>query len=123
MAGKLLSDPKAADELAGSVANINGSLENINKLLARAQGADIGGFLDQLGKTLAQVDAALREVTLTTAALRQQARDLPALVTQTQEMMRQTTRMIEGVQKTWLLRDYVPAEAGSRLSPVDIAAP
>lgn len=123
VAGKLLSDAKTGDQLAEAVTNISGSLASTNKLLARTQGADIGGFLDQLRQTLSQVDAALREVTVTTATLRLQAKDLPALVGQTQEMMRQTTRMIEGVQKTWLLRDYVTPESASRLSPIDVTSP
>ena len=39
---------------------------------------------------------------------------------ETQEMMRQTTRMMEALQKTWLLRDSVQAEpGGTRLSPAD----
>lgn len=122
MVGKLLYDPQAGKQLAGSMDSINQSLDNINKLLARANGADINGFLDQLKHTLDQVDAALKEVTQTTASLRQQSKDLPGLIAQTQEMMRQTTRMIEGVQKTWLLRDYVAPEGSTRLSPSDVTA-
>ena len=121
--GRLLSDSQTGDQLATSMVNIKESLENINKMLARAQNADVNGFVDQLRQTLSGVDTTLKEVTATTAALRQQAKDLPGLVAQTQEMMRQTTRMIEGVQKTWLLRDYVAPERSARLSPSDVTAP
>jgi phospholipid/cholesterol/gamma-HCH transport system substrate-binding protein len=121
--GKLLNDSKTGAELAGAMSNAKESLENINKLLARAQSADINGFMEQLRQTLAQVDGTLKEVAATTAALRQQAKDLPTLLAQTQEMMRQATRMIEGAQKTWLLRDHVAAEGSSRLAPSDVTAP
>ena len=121
MIGKLLNDAKTGEALAGTMANTKESLESINKLLARANGADINGFMEQLRGTLGQVDKTLQEVTATTAALRQQVKDLPVLISQTQEMMRQTTRTIEGMQKTWLLRDHVAAEGSTRLSPGDVA--
>jgi phospholipid/cholesterol/gamma-HCH transport system substrate-binding protein len=123
MVGKLLYDPQGGKQLTSSMDSINQSLDNVNKLLAKANNADITPFLDQLKHTLEQVDGALKEVTLTTAALRQQSKELPGVIAQTQEMMRQTTRMIEGVQKTWLLRDYVNPEGSTRLSPADVTAP
>lgn len=123
MAGKILNDTKTGEQLSGVLSNAKDSLESINKILARANDADINGFMNQLRQTLGQVDNTLKEVTATTASLRQQVKDLPLLMSQTQEMMRQTTRTIEGIQKTWLLRDHVAAEGSSRLSPSDVTAP
>ena len=110
--GKLLNDPKTGGDLAAT-------MENVNKLLVKAQAADVNGLMDQVRVTMGGVDLALKEVTATLAQLRQQTKDLPGVIAQTQEMMRQTTRMIEGVQKTWMLRDHVATEGSTRLSPGD----
>lgn len=123
MAGRILNDAKTGEQLAGAMTNAKESLEGINKILARANSADVDGFMNQLRQTLGQVDNTLKEVTATTASLRQQVKELPLLISQTQEMMRQTTRTIEGMQKTWLLRDHVAAEGSTRLSPGDVTAP
>ena len=39
--------------------------------------------------------------------LGQEAKDLPGLVLQTQTSMRELERLIEGMQRHWLLRKYV----------------
>jgi ABC-type transporter Mla subunit MlaD len=121
--GRLLSNADTGEQLAGAMTGARESIDNVNKLLAKAQSTDVSGLLEQLHGILGRVDEALKEVTAATAQLRQQTRDLPALLAQTQEMMRQTTRTIEGMQKTWLLRDHVAAEGSTRLSPSDVTAP
>jgi hypothetical protein len=40
-------------------------------------------------------------------AIGQEAKDLPGLVLQTQTSMRELERLIEGMQRHWLLRRYV----------------
>jgi phospholipid/cholesterol/gamma-HCH transport system substrate-binding protein len=117
--GKLLYDDKTGGQLAATMGATRESVENINKLLVKAQGVDVNGMMDQIKQTLGGVDQALKEVSLATAQLRQQTKDLPGVIAQTQEMMRQTTRTIEGMQKTWLLRDKVAAEGSTRLAPGD----
>jgi phospholipid/cholesterol/gamma-HCH transport system substrate-binding protein len=122
MAGRLLTDAEAGRQLADSMKSLNESLASLNEILARSRSADVAKLMEQVGQTLGKVDAALVEVTATTADLRRQTRDLPGLLGETQEMMRQTTRMIEGAQRTWLLRDYVAPEGSTRLSPADATA-
>ena len=118
-AGMLLSDPKTGEQLTAMIGGTRESIDHVNKLLAKADATDVNGVMDQVRQTLSGVDQALKEVTAATAMLRQQAKDLPGLVAQTQEMMRQTTRLIEGMQKSWLLRDHVPTEGSTRLQPGD----
>jgi hypothetical protein len=42
-----------------------------------------------------------------TAALANEAKDLPGLVQQTQTSMRELERLIEAAQRHWLLRKYI----------------
>jgi hypothetical protein len=42
-----------------------------------------------------------------TGAVADEAKDLPGLVRQTQVSMREVERLVEAMQRTWLLRKYV----------------
>ena len=42
-----------------------------------------------------------------TGAVADEAKDLPGLVRQTQTSMREVERLVEAMQRTWLLRKYV----------------
>ena len=42
-----------------------------------------------------------------TGAVADEAKDLPGLVRQTQTSMRELERLVEAMQRTWLLRKYV----------------
>lgn len=112
-AGKLLTETTLMDEaeklliganqtlgeLRGAVTNLNGAIANVQKGTAR-----------------------LPEVS---DALANEAKDLPGLVAQTQTSMRELERLIEGMQRHWLVRKYMsktnstttrsqPQEAGRR---------
>ncbi len=57
-------------------------------------------------------------------ALAAQAGDLAGLLSQTQETLRQTDRLIEGIQRHWLLRKYIPQPSSTELiSPLDVPSP
>lgn len=118
-AGMLLSDGKARDKLDASIDNIRQSTESLQKLMTSTDPGNVPAVLGHTQSTLVKSQAALEEFTQTTAALRQQVKELPALISQTQEMMRQTTRMLEAMQRSWLLRDYVTPESGPRLKPTE----
>ena len=116
------------NQIHGSLTKAEGTFERLLKTAEQSSGTvnaeiqDMRGVVVQVRQIMVQVDAALKEITLTTSTLRQQTQDLPGVLLQTQEMMRQTTRTLEAVQQTWLLRDFVPKEGAPRLSP-DMGAP
>jgi len=48
---------------------------------------------------------------------------LPGLSMQTQEMMRQIQRLVEGAQRSWLINPYMQSDraSGGRIPPEDVA--
>ena len=86
--GKLLTDPATADELRSLLVKANQSADGLQ--------ATLGNF--QLAST---------NLPTISAVLRREADDLPGLVSQTQTSMRELERLIEAMQKNWLVRKYV----------------
>lgn len=81
-AGQLLRDPKAAQEIEQLLADLRAILADIKETTARlpAMAATVGGEVDALPGTVVQVNETLRE----------------------------SERLIQGIQQHWLLRKYVP---------------
>lgn len=92
-AGKLLRDPEMANELTAILQSVNAALEDLKRTTAQlpAMAATVGG----------------------------EVQDLPGLVLQTQETLRETERLIEGIQDHWLIRKHVPQPQSSALIPVE----
>jgi len=93
--GKLLTDPTAADELEKLLANANRSVDELHVTLQNLQTASDN--LQQASTNLPAISAAIGL----------EAKDLPGLVSQTQSSMRELERLIEAMQRHWLLRKYV----------------
>jgi phospholipid/cholesterol/gamma-HCH transport system substrate-binding protein len=94
-AGKLLTDTSLADEA--------------QKLLFRANGAvselqDVETNLNVAVKNVQNGTMRLPEIT---DAMANEAKNLPGLVQQTQISMRELERLIEAMQRNWLVRKYV----------------
>ena len=150
VAGMLLSDAKTAQKFQQTLDTTNESLDSIKRMLATAEQGlikveaalndlqklststrktlqgelkDIQGLVAQLRGTFKHVDTALGEVSSLTSTVLKEVEGLPLLLLQTQELMRQTTRLIEGLQKTWLLRGHVEPDQIIRLSPSDVTTP
>jgi len=87
-AGKLLVDPAIADEL--------------QSLLVKASQS-----ADGLQVTLSNFQLASTNLPAISDALRREADDLPGLVSQTQTSMRELERLLEAMQKNWLVRKHV----------------
>ncbi|HTS16189.1 MAG TPA: MlaD family protein [Verrucomicrobiae bacterium] len=87
-AGRLLTDPTAADEL--------------EELLAKANAS-----MDELKPILANVRQASTNFPALAGSINQSAQNLPALVAQTQETMHEIERLVRGMQRSWLLRGAV----------------
>ncbi|HXR48920.1 MAG TPA: MlaD family protein [Candidatus Limnocylindrales bacterium] len=86
--GNLLTDPATADELKTLLVKANHSVDELQVTLNNLQQAstNLPAISDVVGK---------------------EAKDLPGLVLQTQTSMREVERLVEAMQKTWLLRKYV----------------
>ncbi len=86
--GNLLTDPATADELKTLLVKANHSVDETQVTLNNLQQAstNLPGISDAVGK---------------------EAKDLPGLVMQTQVSMREIERLVEAMQRTWLLRKYV----------------
>src|SRR5204862_6077628 len=98
-AGKLLTDASIADELKTLVIQANSSMAELQVTLKNLQNAST-------------------HLPAISTALGNEAKELPGLVEQTQTSMRELERLIEGLQRHWLLRKYMnqtnPAPKASR---------
>ena len=86
--GKLITDTALADEA--------------QKLLARANEA-----MSELQGVVTNLNVAAGRLPEITDAVADEAKDLPGLVRQTQTSMRELERLVEALQRHWLLRKYV----------------
>lgn len=86
--GKWLTDPATADELKTLLVKANHSVDELQVTLNNLQQAstNLPAISDTVGK---------------------EAKALPGLVLQTQVSMREIERLVEAMQRTWLLRKYV----------------
>ncbi len=94
-AGQLLTDPSAADELKAVLGKANRSMDELQVTLNNLQKAS--GNLRLASTNLPAISDAIGK----------EANDLPGLVLQTQTSMRELERLIEAMQRHWLLRKYV----------------
>jgi phospholipid/cholesterol/gamma-HCH transport system substrate-binding protein len=104
-AGQLLRDPALADEITGILQKVNAALTDVKKILrdVEATTAQLPPMADKIG---GEVD------------------DMPGLVDQTQETIREAERLIEGIQKHWLLRSNIPQPAPTKLiAPAEVIRP
>lgn len=105
----------------GSLMKLLANLEEISRGLAQGEGS-AGQFLrdpkasEEVDRILAQVREILADLKETTAHLPPMAATvgrevdaLPGTVVQTQETLRESERLIEGIQQHWLIRKYVPS--------------
>ncbi len=86
--GELLTDPATAEELKTLLVKANHSV-------------------DELQITFSNLQQASTNLPAVSDALGREAKDLPGLVMQTKTSMRELERLIEAMQRHWLLRRYV----------------
>ena len=94
-AGKLITDPALADET--------------QKLLTRANEvmSELQDMTTNLNVAVKNVQNGTTRLPEITDAVANGTKDLPGLVRQTQVSMREIERLVEAMQRTWLLRRYV----------------
>jgi len=105
-AGKLLNETALADEA--------------QKLLARANEAmgELQGVATNLNVAVKNVQNGTARLPEITDAVANEAKDLPGLVLQTQVSMQELERLIEAMQRHWLLRKYVNKTIPPPLRPL-----
>jgi phospholipid/cholesterol/gamma-HCH transport system substrate-binding protein len=97
--GQILRDPEMAKQISEMTQKLNQALDDVKKILADVQ------------QTTQQLPAMAETVG-------GEVKDLPGIVLQTQETMRETTRLIDAIQKHWLIRKYVDqTEPTTRIPP------
>ena len=94
-AGRLISDPALADEAQNLLARANATM------------GELQGMVTNLNVVVKNVQNGTTRLPEITGAVADEAKDLPGLVRQTQASMREMERLIEAMQRTWLLRKYV----------------
>lgn len=97
-AGKLVSDPEMA--------------KTIDAVVAQVQDA-----ISQLQAIMADVKKATANLPSMATAVNGEVQDIPGTVALTKETIRETERLIEGIQRHWLLRKYIPQDASPPLIP------
>jgi phospholipid/cholesterol/gamma-HCH transport system substrate-binding protein len=110
-AGKLITDPALANEA--------------QNLLARANEVmgELQGMATNLNVAVKNIQDGTTRLPEITDAVADEAKDLPGLVRQTQASMREMERLVEAMQKTWLLRKYVNKTNPPPLNPLSEPAP
>lgn len=84
-AGQLLRDPSLADELRAITAKIDASL--------------------------IEIEGILEDIRSSTSVVKDEMQDVPGVVLQTRETLRETEKLIEALQRHWLIRKYVESSA------------
>jgi len=101
-AGKLLTDPAIADELKTILNKGNVSMDKLQGILKDVQLA--GTDLSAVSEVLAI-----------------EAKDLPGLVLQTQQTLHELERLIEGIERHWLIRKYIEQRhPNTRIPPSEV---
>ena len=101
--GRLITDTALADEA--------------QNLLARANEA-----MNELQGVVTNLNVAAARLPEITDAVADEAKDLPGLVRQTQTSMRELERLVEALQRHWLLRKYVNQTNPPPLRPLSETA-
>ena len=126
-----LNDPKG--NLQQLLANVNGLLEDIRKgkglpakvLNDPAMADDVAQIVSQVQELLTKVNAMATELQAVVAKLPPMADtvagevdNLPVLTGDAQTLMRETTTLLDGLQKHWLLRKYMASDDAVRAEEV-----
>jgi phospholipid/cholesterol/gamma-HCH transport system substrate-binding protein len=94
-AGKFITDTALADEAQNLLARANAVM------------SELQGMMTNLNVVVKNVQDGTTRLPEITGAVADEAKDLPGLVRQTQTSMREVERLVEAMQRHWLLRKYV----------------
>lgn len=104
-AGRLITDTALVDEAQALLARANDTMDELR------------GIVTNLNVAVQNVQEGTARLPEITGAMADEAKDLPGLVQQTQSSMRELERLIEAMQRHWLLRKYVNKKDPPPLHP------
>lgn len=104
-AGRLITDPDLAEETQQL---LTGGNKAVNELQ---------GMMTNLNLVVMNVQAGTARLPEITGAVADETKDLPGLVRQTQVSMREVQRLVEAMQRMWLVRKYVNKTNPPALNP------
>jgi len=146
IAAKLLTDKSMAADLEKTFSGVNSVLSELKVVLLDAQktSSKIAQLTDKVGEQLAamprltsmtekvlqQTEVVLKDIHQTmdnfpdiVGRLDEEMQSLPGLMIQTQETMRQIEKLVIGMQKHWVLRDYVEqAQPTTRIPSAEVGS-
>ncbi len=96
---KVLNDPAMAQDVAGIVAQVRELMVKVNAMVAELQA--------EVAKLPPMVDTVAGEVD-----------NLPVVVGDAQTLMRETSTLLDGLQKHWLLRKYMASDDAQKSGEV-----
>lgn len=129
--GRLLGDPEWASSVDGIVRDVRRTAGQLPPLAEKLD--SIMKDVQRLGQTLnttadrfpgigQQAEAAVANVRTVSGSLTGQVANVEAVLLQAESMMRETQRLVEGLQHHWLVRKYVEQESATPLlSPVPVS--
>ena len=120
----LVTDVQAGKGTVGKLITETVLADEAQKLLGRANEAmrELQGVVTNLNVAVKNVQAGTARLPEITDTVANEARDLPGLVQQTQTSMRELERLIEAMQRHWLLRKYVNSTNPPALHPLSETA-
>ncbi|HEU5070704.1 MAG TPA: MlaD family protein [Verrucomicrobiae bacterium] len=116
---KMAAGVEAGKGTAGQLITNDAIANDAREFLTRANEAmgELRGVVTNLNVAVANIQAGTTRLPEITDAVANEAKDLPGLVEQTQSSMRELERLIEAMQRHWLLRKYVNKTNPPRLHP------
>jgi phospholipid/cholesterol/gamma-HCH transport system substrate-binding protein len=105
----LVSGVEEGKGTAGKLLNDSALADNAQELLARANQtiSQLQGVVTTLSGAVENVQNGTVRLPEITDAVANETKHLPGLVAQTQTSMRELERLVEALQRTWLVRKYV----------------
>ena len=121
---KMSADVEAGKGTVGKLITDSSLVDEAQKLLARANEtmSELQSGVTNLNVAVKNVRSGTARLPEITDAVADEAKRLPGLVQQTQTSMRELERLIEGLQRHWLVRKYVNKTSPPPLRPLPEAA-
>lgn len=122
--GKLIGDPAWAKEVDGIVKDVHQTASQLPAVADRLDGImkDVQKLSQTLNVTADKLPAigqqageAVHNVTLVTGGLTGQVANVEAVLLQAESALRETQRLIEGLQRHWLVRSYINQDGTTRM--------
>ncbi len=116
LVARLLNDELMADDAHEIVKNVKAVLKEVEAATVDLTGAakDAREILSEVHEILENAKGAVEDIKNTTIHLpavaetvRRESQDLPGMVLQVQETLRQAEELIRGIQQHWLIRGYM----------------